>query len=780
MAEGFSTPRTSVLTLMLMLLMAVTASSITYAQDADDSAGPGITWDMPEHHMLYLKGTEAAPFLDRNWTTNTGEPLGKAEFTKTSSALSPTLLDIQSAPLAESFHFEGNITVRLFASLESSNDGCRFTNIVPGSPAGAETQFEVTLSLGSTTVLSQAPTNAVVMEESYLSAHEFTVQAIDVNASMSQGDLVSLRVDAQHDCFLTGVLWWGTYDATSGIILNGDVVDPLLDYSIDSNRMVRVEFTPISPWGPDDFHHQVLEIVGPMDWDGMLHGFGKEDQRLEHFEAPHGTRVGEANRTILTWSSEKPLQPGRYMVDACFTVTDQDPGQLCDVIGVLRFEVPEDPRPMVVAMWAAVIVPLGMIVWIGASMREAMLPIQTYGVILLLALAALGPALHLPDIDANAPRSDGAAPSFALLSHGGGDLVKLSDLLSDSDAVVVGLFRTSSPNAERQHKDFEGAAIMIDADIAFVQIATGEGVQSVDLDTYALSLNELWPLLMDEADASVGEAFPSGATDAVIVIDSAGFITHWQPGTMSALEIEKAVSSASKGSGNNPLALFSMILSTAVLPLVVLAMPREREIVLPEELLFPAAGSLMTAAAAALGFGMWALPVALMAALGLGSVWIWIELLLAAVLVYHGLSVLLRGRIAEVETLATKAYSRLPAGYRAWRDPASFNEDVYLGLWLAWLLWLRNPSMIPQGVGAVARSDLIGIPLSILAMLGFLFAAGIIVILARSLAMAPGGVSRVFGWLSVGMRPRAWGLASATLGAWVFLSLLVGPVLGSL
>jgi hypothetical protein len=150
------------------------------------------------------------------------------------------------------------------------------------------------------------------------------------------------------------------------------------------------------------------------------------------------------------------------------------------------------------------------------------------------------------------------------------------------------------------------------------------------------------------------------------------------------------------------------------------------------------------------------------------------------VLVYHGLSVLLRGRIAEVETLAAKAYSRLPAGYRAWRDPASFNEDVYLGLWLAWLLWLRNPSMIPQGVGAVARSDLIGIPLSILAMLGFLFAAGIIVILARSLAMAPGGVSRVFGWLSVGMRPRAWGLASATLGAWVFLSLLVGPVLGSL
>ena len=88
--------------------------------------------------------------------------------------------------------------------------------------------------------------------------------------------------------------------------------------------------------------------------------------------------------------------------------------------------------------------------------------------------------------------------------------------------------------------------------------------------------------------------------------------------------------------------------------------------------------------------------------------------------------------------------------------------------------------MIPQGVGAVARSDLIGIPLAILAMLGFLIAAGIIVSLARSVALAPGKMARVFGWLSVGIRPRAWGLASATLGAWVLLSLLVGPILGSL
>jgi len=778
MGPGTRAARAGILIALATLLTVTSTSLMVNAQDAMEAEGPGIEWTLPDTHMLYLKGTEEQPFLDRNWTTNTGQPLGRAEFTKTSSALNPNLIDIQSAPLAESFRFEGNITVRLFASLDSTNDGCRLTNVLPGS-AGAETSFSVTLSLGSSVVIENAQTNSLPMEESYLSAHEFTVQALDVNVSLASGDPISLQVDVQHDCLQQGVLWWGTYDATSGIIFDGNVIEPKLEYSIDSNRMARVEFTPISPWGPGDFDGQVLEIVGPLDWDEMVHGFGKEDQRLEHFETPHGTRTGEGNRTILTWSSEKPLLPGRYMIDACFTVTDQNPGELCDAIGVLRFEIPQDPKPMLSSMWAAVVVPLGIIAWIGVSMREAMLPIQTYAILLLLAIAALGPAMHLPDIDSNAPREEGAAPSFALLSHDG-ELVKLPELLKGSDAVVVGLFRTGSPNAIRQFDDFRGTEIISESDIAFIQIATGEGVQSVDLDTYSLTLNESWPLLMDEADAAVGKAFPSGATDAVIIIDSAGFVTDWQPGTMSALEIDEAVSSASRGSGNNPLSLFSVIIGTALLPLAVLAMPRDRELELPEEPLFPGAGALMTAAGAAAGFGLWALPVALMAAFGLGAFWIWVELLLAVVLVYHGMSVLLHGKIAEAERLITVTYSRLPDGFRAWRDRASFAEDVYLGLWLAWLLWLRTPVLIPQGVGAVARSDILGILLSVLAMLGFLVAAGIVVNIARFVALLPGNLSRVFGWLSVGIRPRAWGLASAILGTWVALALLVGPVMGSL
>ena len=199
----------SVAATIVALLIALSMSSMTHAQEPIKLDGPGIDWDLPESHMLYLKGTANEPFLDRNWSTNTGEPLGKAEFSRTSSSLNPNLIEIESAPLSNSFRFEGNLTVRLFASLDSTNDGCRLTNVLPGA-AGAETRFYVSLSLGSPLVLDNAVTNSLAMEESYLEAHEFTVMADNVNVSLSEGDLISLSVDVEHDCLQQGILWWGT------------------------------------------------------------------------------------------------------------------------------------------------------------------------------------------------------------------------------------------------------------------------------------------------------------------------------------------------------------------------------------------------------------------------------------------------------------------------------------------------------------------------------------------------------------------------------------------
>ena len=765
-------------TAIILLLVGTFAASTTSAQDAEDF-GPGLEISVPQNHNIFLHGTEETPELRRDWPILTGIPGGSASFSKTAGA-PQNLVDVQGTPIVEALSLNGTVTVELYASLEAKSPVCRQTNVIPGSPAGATTQFYVTLRWGSFTLINGMATNVVTMEESYTQSHIFQVEVPVDDVDLGPGDALSLQISVQHDCVQPGSLWWGTYDAKSGITFSGELIDPQLEQVTDSNRITRIEFTPISPWGPSDFSQQVIEVVGPMySYESMVHGFGQEDQRLEHFESPHSFRVGEANRTVLTWSTSKSLEPGLYMIDGCFKLQDQDPAEPCDVIGVLKFEVKGDPQALLSGTWVAIMIPLGVIAWLGASMREAMLPIPAYAVILVLAIASIGPATHLPDIDANSPRSDGAAPSFTLLEHGGDGSVSLFELLSDSDAVVLGLYVPGSANANRQANDFQMADALIDRDISFVQIATGKGVRAVDLDSHSEIINGSWPLLMDNADASVGKSFPSGASDAVIIIDAAGFITDWSPGTYSSSEIADAVGEATRGSGHSVFDPITLLWGTALLPLFVLAMPRERKYQEPDEVLLPGSGILLTLLAAGVGFSLWAIPISLMAAVGLGAWWIWIELILALILTYHGLRTLTSGRIPEIDWISNKIYSSLPEQYRDWRKASSFSDDVHLGIWVAWLIWLRTPDLVAQGVGAVARTGILGMILSVCILLGLILASGLAVVIARAIIGVTGPIPRTLGSLSVGIRPRAWGLASAILGGWLLISLLVGPVLGN-
>ena len=765
-------------TAIILLLVGTFAASTTSAQDSDEF-GPGLEISLPQSHNIFLHGTEETPELRRDWPILTGIPGGSASFSKTAGA-PQSLVDVQGIPIVEALSLNGTVIVELYASLEAKSPVWRQTNVIPGSPAGATTQFYITLRWGSFTLINGMATNVVTMEESYTQSHIFRIEVPVDDVDLGPGDALSLQISVQHDCVQPGSLWWGTYDAKSGITFSGELIDPQLEQVTDSNRITRIEFTPISPWGPSDFSQQVIEVVGPMySYESMVHGFGQEDQRLEHFESPHSFRVGEANRTVLTWSTSKSLEPGLYMIDGCFKLQDQDPAEPCDVIGVLKFEVKGDPQALLSGTWVAIMIPLGVIAWLGASMREAMLPIPAYAVILVLAIASIGPATHLPDIDANSPRSDGAAPSFTLLEHGGDGSVSLFELLSDSDAVVLGLYVPGSANANRQANDFQMADALIDRDISFVQIATGKGVRAVDLDSHSEIINGSWPLLMDNADASVGRSFPSGASDAVIIIDAAGFITDWSPGTYSSSEIADAVDEATKGSGHSVFDPLTLLWGTALLPLFVLAMPRERKYQEPNEVLLPGSGILLTLLAAGAGFSLWAIPISLMAAAGLGAWWIWIELILALILTYHGLRTLTSGRIPEIDWISKKIHSSLPEQYRDWRKASSFCDDVHLGIWVAWLIWLRTPDLVAQGVGAVARTGILGIILSVCMLLGLILASGLTVVVARAIIGVIGPIPRTLGSLSVGIRPRAWGLASAILGGWLVISLLVGPVLGN-
>jgi hypothetical protein len=241
---------------------------------------------------------------------------------------------------------------------------------------------------------------------------------------------------------------------------------------------------------------------------------------------------------------------------------------------------------------------------------------------------------------------------------------------------------------------------------------------------------------------------------------------------MSSEEIKQAVESGIRGSGNSPLDLLSMLFSFSLLPLFILALPSGREDE-PGDEMNPFAGSIMTAAAASAGFAVWAIPVALLAFTGISPSWLIVEILLSIVLTYHGLAILTSGKIAEIEFVSTLVHSKLPDEYAQWRGTGEFNKDAYLGLWLAWLGWISTPYLIPQGVGAVALSGPFGLLLSIFLMLAFVASAGLTVSLSRAISAIPGAISLSLGQISMGIRPRAWGMASVVFGIWMAVSLIV-------
>jgi hypothetical protein len=73
-----------------------------------------------------------------------------------------------------------------------------------------------------------------------------------------------------------------------------------------------------------------------------------------------------------------------------------------------------------------------------------------------------------------------------------------------------------------------------------------------------------------------------------------------------------------------------------------------------------------------------------------------------------------------------------------------------------------------------------GMGLAPFLLFGFAVCAGVAVLIVRTATLLPGSASRIFGLLSVGVRPRAWGLATVVMGLWILTSIIVGPMASSM
>ncbi len=746
-------------------------------------SGPGLDWEIPTKHHLFVNGTSSPVDLNREYPYFTGEP----PFV-TFGGGSTTVIEVESAPATETVVLSGEADVFVYASLISDNPFCLISQGPDGT--SGKTSFTVWLDIGTTTIIDGEQSDWQVMEDGWERPYEFHVNASYDNVTLGEGDVVNLIIQSNHNCVIQGRVYWDAYQSATGVILEGEMLQPELSVSTDANGIARIEFTPISPWGPQDYDSQFIDIVGPLSgWEEGRHltTMPAEETHVEHFEAPHGSRLVEANRSALVWISNATLEPGKYMVDACFILKSGDYNEDCDsensdhIIAVYRFEVASKSESIAGSGWFWFVCIASLLGYLGVRLKSGPLPWPTLVLLIVLAFSTMIPASNLPELEVGATRDDSAAPQFSLLQHqsSGSDSLGLNDLLSGHDALVLGVFTSGSPNAEQQKRDFDNASERLGEEVAFAQIATGSGVQSTDLDYYSLILNGSWPLLIDESKGEVADQLPTGIADGVIIIDSAGFISSSSSGSMSDQTIVESIEKSRKGSDQSMLNLFSLLIpSLMVLPLLFLSFPRKRTEV-PEKALPPGAGLGGTVIAAGIGFAVWSMPIAILSLFS-GSYWPFVEFLLMAWLAWQGLSLAIHGEIHEIQFIADNIHKRLPQSYSEWRLLPDFSRDLMLGHWLAWLSWLAYPLMIPQGIGSLASASLTGVIMAPIILIGHCLIAGIIVLILRSFATILGPISRLIGMLGQKEAPRLWGCLLMGISLWWIIWLLMGPISNSL
>ena len=774
---------------MLFLIAVMLAISLIPSPSmADDfPTGPGLDWTLPESHGLYIAGADGSESLERNLPLETGQPDGDIEFGY--SPFGENLLALSSPPATEASLLQGNLTVKLYAGLYAEGTQCKWLGET------WDTQFLATVYVGGTPVMEDAESNSIVMEKDWNNAHEFIIES-PIDAMLDINETITMEISVIHNCQALlpdsrGHLFWDTYDLSSGLQIHADLLTPSMNLSVSSNGMPQIEFTPHSPFGTDDYQEILIDVIGPLDtWEQGVHypQPPEEDQFQDRLlMPPDGSRKTDTGRTAWTWTTREPLDEGMYVADLCATLIDGeqrggeqglvgDTQKNCHLIGVLRFEVNETPSAWVESGGFAAAIPvLSVLGLLGFLVQTRLPPWPVLIVIALMAATSMAAMTVLPDIGPGEQQSETTAPNFMLLKHGNGS-ANLGDLLEGKDALVLGVFTAGSPAADMQMRDFLDVQDDFGDSVAFAQMITGEGVEIYDGDSHVANLNGSWPLMIDESDGAVAHQLPTGIGDGVVIIDSAGFIVDWHVSTMNPIDIEKAVETAKSGGGRNPLELLQLSSIMVFLPLLLLGLPRER-IDAPETVMVPAAGWLGTAGSAAVGFAMWAIPVAVLGVFG-AMLWSWVQAILIGWLIWQAFAMMFWQRLPEVDWISNQVYKRLPADYRAWRSEEMWVWDSRMGHWLAWLSWLAMPTLIGQGVGSRIASGGIGFLMGPLMLIAFILLAGLLALLIRLVASWGGPLSRLMGTLTRPVAVRSWGALNAGIVIWLTIWYVFGPLFG--
>ena len=722
----------------LCLLLLVGASGMVQANE-NLTYEPGfVEWSILPHERLFVEGLDVEEAVLQRGQTDSA--IGGFNVGVTNGPV--PIFTLQSPPVEQPIEAQVFMSVYFSAIIEGGGgpQSCTRQTFTDSSTSLYYSVMVNGSELYSAEVTQTLDTSAEA------DAMNFSGDIQNVTLSMEPGDTITLSLSVEHRCLGTQarVQWGGFEQNSGGIVMEGVLYEPEARILVDASRLAHVELEHRLPWGLEDLRDEKWEIWGPlMSTEKTI----RDGEYLVETSAGRirMTRDLGGNNSVYTWSGAKPLPVGEMNLQFCLRTVAGDLNSDCHAEGILRFEVKgPDEGFASAAIWLTLTTLLALLGYVTNAFRNGlMLPLPILGALVALALLTLPTVFDQPNLGADAIILDNTKILDADLTRPDGSSTSVSDLLAGNEALIIGLVLPGSAQILTQANEFNRSIDQLGERVNVIHIVTGEDARMNDVLSLAAATNATWNVYLDE-DSAFSTSLPTGASDAVVVVDPGMHVTFSQTSSAAMLDIVEAVDAISSGGPTSFASYFGLLFGPGLF-LFLLALPRE-EWTAPEEPLPPGLlwGSIILAGGA--GALMVNLPALLLTLLPVGMT---VRFLLDIVMMVWMLEMCFftarRGAPYEADLLGRLLHRSFPKAFRDWRDPIDMDRDVLLGIWMGWFGWLAFPHLYPQAVASSALAGGSGLGMAVFFLFLFTFSAGFVVLLLRIVSSWGGPFSRLFG-----------------------------------
>lgn len=700
---------------------------------------PGfVEWTINPNERLYVEGLDVEEAVLQRGQTDSA--VGGFTVGLTNGPV--PVFTLQSPPVEQPVEADVLMSVYFSAILQGGGGPQTCTRQTLGDPS---TTLSYSVSVGGSEIYSTSVTQ-VIDTTAENDAMNFSGEVQNVSLSLSPGDSISLSLSIEHRCLGTQarVQWGGFEHNAGGIIIEGVLYEPESRILVDASRLAHVELEHKLPWGLEDLRDEKWEIWGP------LLPTDKSTRDGEYLVETSAGRirmtrdVGE-NTTVYTWSGAKPLPVGEMNLRFCLRTIAGDLNSDCHAEGILRFEVTSGDNGFASApLWLTLTTLIALLGYVINAFRSGLLlPVPILGALAVLAILTLPTVFDQPNLGADAVILDNTKVLDTSLTGVDGSTTTIGTLLAGHEALLIGTVLPGSEQSLTQANEFNRTLDQLGDRIAVVHILTGEDARMNDVASLASATNASWNTYLDEGSA-FSSSLPTGASDAVIVVDPGMHVTFSQPSSAAMLDLVEAVDAIKSGGPNSVASYFGLIIGPGLF-LFFLALPRE-EWTAPDEPLPPGLlwGSIILASGA--GIVMINLPALLLALLPVGmSIRFLLDIAMMIWMLEMCFFTAKRGSPYEADLLGKAMHRIFPKAFQNWRDPVDMNRDVLLGVWLGWFGWLTFPNLFTQSVASTALAGGSGLAMAFFFLLLFTFSGGFVVLILRIVASWGGPFSRLFG-----------------------------------